>query len=81
MELLLLGGYRFLGRAIVEVAQARGHAVTAFNRGNLTPPPGVGTIRGDRDDRTTEKPIPAEQQKLHDRQFSRMKEVPLRSKP
>jgi 2'-hydroxyisoflavone reductase len=50
MELLLLGGYRFLGRAIVEVAQARGHAVTAFNRGNLTPPPGVETIRGDRDD-------------------------------
>jgi len=50
MELLLLGGYRFLGRAIIAVAQARGHAVTAFNRGNLAPLPGVEAIRGDRDD-------------------------------
>jgi 2'-hydroxyisoflavone reductase len=50
MELLLLGGYRFLGRAIVGAAQARGHAVTAFNRGNLAPLPGVEEIHGDRDD-------------------------------
>jgi len=50
MELLLLGGYRFLGRAIIGAAQARGHTVTAFNRGNLTALPGVKEIRGDRDD-------------------------------
>jgi 2'-hydroxyisoflavone reductase len=50
MQLLLLGGFRFLGRAIVQVAQARGHAVTAFNRGNLAPLSGVETIHGDRDD-------------------------------
>jgi 2'-hydroxyisoflavone reductase len=52
MELLLLGGYRFLGRAIIAAAQARGHTVTAFNRGNLTALPGVKEIRGDRDDPT-----------------------------
>jgi 2'-hydroxyisoflavone reductase len=50
VELLLLGGYRFLGRAIITAAQARGHHVTAFNRGNLAPLPGVAEIRGDRDD-------------------------------
>ncbi len=46
----MLGGYRFLGRAIVEAAQARGHAVTAFNRGNLRAMAGVAEIRGDRND-------------------------------
>jgi 2'-hydroxyisoflavone reductase len=49
MELLLLGGYRFLGRAICAAAQARGHTVTAFNRGSLPALPGVKEIRGDRD--------------------------------
>ena len=50
MRLLLLGGYRFLGRAIVADAQARGHSVTAFNRGSIAPMPGVEQITGDRDD-------------------------------
>jgi 2'-hydroxyisoflavone reductase len=49
LNVLLLGGYRFAGRAIVAAAQARGHAVTAFNRGNLTPMPGVEQLTGDRD--------------------------------
>ena len=49
MDILLLGGYRFLGRAIIASAQARGHSVSAFNRGNLTPLPGVEQITGDRD--------------------------------
>jgi 2'-hydroxyisoflavone reductase len=49
MDILLLGGYRFLGRAIIASAQARGHTVSAFNRGNLTPLPGVEQITGDRD--------------------------------
>src|SRR5580704_14793269 len=50
MKLLLLGGYRFVGRAVIAAAQARGYDVTAFNRGNLTPLPGVEQIAGDRDD-------------------------------
>ena len=41
MNVLLLGGFRFVGRAIIEAAQARGHTVTAFNRGNITPLSGV----------------------------------------
>jgi 2'-hydroxyisoflavone reductase len=50
MKLLLLGGYRFLGRAVIEAAMARGHAVTAFNRGNQPALPDLEEIRGDRDD-------------------------------
>jgi 2'-hydroxyisoflavone reductase len=48
LNILLLGGYAFLGRAIIDVAQARGHAVSAFNRGNRTPMAGVEQITGDR---------------------------------
>ena len=50
MNVLLLGGYQFLGRAIVAVAQSRGHAVTVFNRGRSDPAPGAETILGERDD-------------------------------
>lgn len=50
MNILLLGGYRFLGRAVIETAHARGHHVTAFNRGNLEPMAGVEQITGNRDD-------------------------------
>jgi 2'-hydroxyisoflavone reductase len=49
MKVLLLGGYRFLGRAIIAAAQARGHAVSAFNRGRLEPMLGVEQLTGDRD--------------------------------
>jgi 2'-hydroxyisoflavone reductase len=50
MKLLILGGTRFLGRHVVVAAQARGHEVTLFNRGNyssedLGP---VESIKGDR---------------------------------
>ncbi|VAW36936.1 hypothetical protein MNBD_CHLOROFLEXI01-3530, partial [hydrothermal vent metagenome] len=31
MKLLILGGTRFLGRAIVEAALANGHELTLFN--------------------------------------------------
>jgi 2'-hydroxyisoflavone reductase len=34
MKLLILGGTRFLGRALVEESLRRGHEVTLFNRGN-----------------------------------------------
>lgn len=51
MRLLILGGTKFLGRHIVDAATARGHAVTTFTRGTLTPelPAGVEQLRGDRD--------------------------------
>lgn len=48
MNILLLGGYAFLGRALIEAAQARGHRVAAFNRGNTPPMPGVEQLTGDR---------------------------------
>jgi 2'-hydroxyisoflavone reductase len=50
LHVLLLGGYRFVGRALIAAAQARGHTVTAFNRGNLAPLPGVEQLTGDRND-------------------------------
>jgi 2'-hydroxyisoflavone reductase len=49
MNILLLGGYRFLGRAIIAAAQARGHVVSAFNRGNFATMPGVEQLTGDRE--------------------------------
>ena len=49
MKLLIVGGTRFLGRHLVDVARARGHAVTLFNRGRSAPPPaGVESLVGDR---------------------------------
>ncbi|MFQ5400379.1 MAG: SDR family oxidoreductase [Anaerolineae bacterium] len=37
MKLLILGGTRFLGRALVEAALSAGHQVTLFNRGRTNP--------------------------------------------
>ena len=50
MRLLVLGGTKFLGRAVVEAALARGHEVTLFNRGQTNPElfPDAEKIRGDR---------------------------------
>jgi len=51
MKILILGGTVFVGRHLVEAAQARGHEVTLFNRGrhNADLFPGVEKLRGDRD--------------------------------
>jgi 2'-hydroxyisoflavone reductase len=51
VRVLVLGGTRFLGRAFVEAALARGHALTLFHRGRTNPGlhPGVERITGDRD--------------------------------
>ena len=51
MRLLVLGGTKFLGRAVVEEALARSHDVTLFNRGETNPDlfPEVEKLRGDRD--------------------------------
>ncbi|KQL18042.1 SDR family oxidoreductase [Cytobacillus solani] len=49
MKVLILGGTRFLGRALVEEALARGHEVTLFNRGtNKEIFPEVEQLIGDR---------------------------------
>jgi 2'-hydroxyisoflavone reductase len=50
MQILVLGGTRFAGRAIVDAALGRGDAVTLFNRGKTDPGlyPGVETVIGDR---------------------------------
>ncbi|HET7807589.1 MAG TPA: SDR family oxidoreductase [Gaiellaceae bacterium] len=50
MRLLVLGGTRFLGRAAVEEALARGHEVTLFNRGETNAElfPEAEKLRGDR---------------------------------
>lgn len=50
MKLLVLGGTRFVGRAVVESALARGHAVTLHNRGVSAPDlfPQAESLRGDR---------------------------------
>ena len=51
MKLLLLGGPRFLGRAVIEAALGRGHEVTLFNRGTTAAElyPDLERIAGDRD--------------------------------
>src|SRR5262245_66596704 len=52
MKLLVLGGTRFLGRAVVDVALADGHEVTLFNRGQTNPDlyRTVEQLHGDRTD-------------------------------
>ncbi len=51
MEILILGGTRFLGRHTVEAALMAGHTITLFNRGQSSPNlfPDVETLVGDRD--------------------------------
>ena len=50
MNILIIGGTRFLGRYLVTAALARGHKITLFNRGNhsIDTPADVETIEGDR---------------------------------
>lgn len=48
MRLLVLGGTRFVGRAVVAAGLDRGWQVTAFHRGRGDPPAGAAVLRGDR---------------------------------
>ena len=49
MKLLVLGGTKFLGRAVAAAALARGHEVTLLNRGITNPQlyPEAEKLRGD----------------------------------
>ena len=51
MRLLLLGGPKFVGRAVIDAALERGHEVTLFNRGTTGAElyPELERIAGDRD--------------------------------
>jgi 2'-hydroxyisoflavone reductase len=51
VKLLVLGGTKFVGRAAVEAALARGHEVTLFNRGLTNPDlfPEAEKLRGDKE--------------------------------
>ena len=55
-KILILGGTGYLGPATIEVAQARGHQVSMFNRGKTRPDlfPGVEKLHGDRDPKKDE---------------------------
>ena len=50
MRILVLGGTKFVGRAVVDAARARGHELTLFNRGQQDPSayPDLEQIHGDR---------------------------------
>jgi 2'-hydroxyisoflavone reductase len=50
LKLLILGGTRFIGPHVVELARSRGHKVTLFNRGktNVGRVTGVEVLQGDR---------------------------------
>lgn len=50
LRILVLGGTRYLGPAVVRAGLARGHDLTLFNRGKTRPDlfPGVTTLRGNR---------------------------------
>lgn len=52
MDILVLGGTRFVGLHIVEAFVAAGHQVTVLTRGQAQPtlPPGVEQLVGDRDE-------------------------------
>jgi 2'-hydroxyisoflavone reductase len=62
MKLLVLGGTRFVGRAIATEAIARGLDVTTVSRGESgTPPDGVTWLRADRRDPEALRPLASNQ--------------------
>jgi 2'-hydroxyisoflavone reductase len=57
VNLLLLGGTAFLGRAVATEAGARGIEVTALARGTGPVPDGVALVRADRDEEDALAPV------------------------
>jgi 2'-hydroxyisoflavone reductase len=49
MDVLVLGGTAFVGRAVAQAALGAGHRVTCLARGSAPPPEGVEFVVGDRD--------------------------------
>jgi 2'-hydroxyisoflavone reductase len=63
MDILVIGGSVFLGRAVVAEARTLGHSVAVFNRGRSGPAPdGVEQLTGDRT-------VPADLEQLRGRHF------------
>ena len=56
LKILILGGTRFLGPALVESALDRGHELTLFNRGRSNPHmfPEIEKLKGNRDSKIDE---------------------------
>ncbi len=50
MHILLLGGTRFLGKYIAQIALTRGHDVTCLARGTSAPVAGTRFVKADRDE-------------------------------
>ncbi|HJT98064.1 MAG TPA: NAD-dependent epimerase/dehydratase family protein, partial [Rhodanobacteraceae bacterium] len=48
MDVLVIGGNRFIGRSFVLALRFRRHRITVLNRGTLTTPPGVEHVVADR---------------------------------
>ncbi len=48
MNILVMGGTRFVGKAIVNLLLSQRHSLTLFTRGNIIPSPSVEHIKGDR---------------------------------
>ncbi|MFM9104466.1 MAG: NAD-dependent epimerase/dehydratase family protein, partial [Cyanobium sp.] len=48
MDILVMGGTRFVGKPLVERLLAQGHALTLFTRGRNAVPEGVEHLVGDR---------------------------------
>lgn len=74
LKILVLGGTRFLGPAIVDHALAQGHEVTLFNRGKSNPHlyPELEKLRGDRGSppsRRTPKGTPTDLKALENRSW------------
>jgi nucleoside-diphosphate-sugar epimerase len=50
LEVLVIGGNRYVGKRLITRLLAAGHRVTVLNRGSSPPPAGVEHLRADRDD-------------------------------
>lgn len=57
VEMLLLGGTAFLGRAMAVAAVERGHAVTCLARGSTPAPAGTTLLSSDRDEQDGLAPV------------------------
>ncbi|MGW6547819.1 NAD-dependent epimerase/dehydratase family protein [Streptomyces massasporeus] len=53
LEVLVIGGNRYVGKRLLVRLLAAGHRVTVLNRGSSPPPAGVEHLRADRDDESS----------------------------